>query len=119
MFCAAPPPQKALIPKGWECSKGQSSWGRVSGFAHLFADSYLDRAAERECGQRHSFPRASYMQTSQCSAQGAFLRGGSGPARRGQAASLFMGTDTGCTSKSLEMGQGCWSQRMGAGRVFI
>lgn len=48
MFCAAPPPQKASIPKGWECRKGQSSWGRVSGFAHLFADLYLDRAAERE-----------------------------------------------------------------------
>lgn len=120
MFWAAPPPRKASFPKGWVCREGQSSWGRVSGFAHLFAsDWFLDRAAERECGHRHIFPRASYTQTSRCSAQGSFLRGGSGPALRGQAASLFVGTDPRCTSKSLEMGQGCWSQRMGADRVFI
>lgn len=55
MFWAAPLPWKASFTKGWVCRKGQSSWRRVSEFAHLFTSDSFWIELQRESVDTDTF----------------------------------------------------------------
>lgn len=97
MFCAAPPPRKASFPKGWSVGRGRvrekGSQGLLTSLHHTRLWIELPReSVDRDTVFHVQATRRHHS---------ARLR------------ALYVGRDTGCTSKSLEMGQGCWSQRMG------